>query len=159
MKTRHVIKRFLKLKLQRELLDRGGLGACREMKQSRPGSPPPPPAASRPGCPHAFAIRFLGLLLLAYSFGLGDATAGTWVQVGSMNVARQLHTATLLPDGRALIAGGYFLSSAELYNPGTASWSMTGSLTTNRYQSTATLLPSGKVLIAGGLGYHGFSQR
>ena len=39
----------------------------------------------------------------------------------SMAVARYSHTATLLPDGRVLIAGGYgkagILASAELYQP------------------------------------------
>jgi N-acetylneuraminic acid mutarotase len=102
----------------------------------------------------AFVVSCLGLTFLpAYFFTLGDAAAGTWVQVGSMSVARQLDTATLLPDGRVLVAGGYFMSSAEIFDPGTARWGATGLLTTNRYQSTATLLPSGKVLIAGGSNY------
>ena len=41
---------------------------------------------------------------------------------------RGLHTATLLPDGRVLVAGGYGLhqDSAELYDPASRSWTATG---------------------------------
>ena len=64
------------------------------------------------------------------------------------------HTATLLPNGKVLVAGGNnsgILTSAELYDPASGSWSATGSLNTARYQHTATLLPNGKVLVAGGI--------
>src|SRR5262245_33381705 len=46
----------------------------------------------------------------------------SWTATGSMGTAREFHTATLLPNGRVLVAGGYngsYLSSAELYDPGT----------------------------------------
>src|SRR5689334_11343948 len=80
------------------------------------------------------------ITLLACFPGLRDAAAQTWEQVGSMSAARQLHTATLLPDGRALIAGGYMLSSTEMFDPRTASWTTTAPMSTNRYGPTATLL-------------------
>jgi hypothetical protein len=64
-------------------------------------------------------------------------------------------TATLLSDGRILIAGGNdqstVLTSAELYDPATSSFSPTGSMATPRGYHTTTLLPDGRVLIAGGL--------
>ena len=64
------------------------------------------------------------------------------------------HTATLLPNGKVLVAGGYdsdgYLASAELYDPASGTWTATGSLATARYRHTATLLPNGKVLVAGG---------
>ena len=65
------------------------------------------------------------------------------------------HTATLLPNGKVLVAGGYdssgvYLSSAELYDPASGTWTATGSLNTARCCHTATLLPNGKVLVAGG---------
>src|SRR5580765_519704 len=94
------------------------------------------------------------IIVLAYSLGLRDAAAQSWEQVSSMSVARKLDTATLLPDGRALIAGGFFLTSAEIFDSRTGNWTMTGPMTTNRYGSTATLLANGKVLVAGGQDYH-----
>jgi hypothetical protein len=70
-------------------------------------------------------------------------------------MARENHTATLLPSGKVLVVGGFAdnggrLSSSELYDPAAGSWSSTGSLGTGREGHTATLLPSGKVLVAGG---------
>ena len=85
----------------------------------------------------------------------GEGVRGSWVPTGSVGTARGLHTATLLPSGKVLVAGGSnsgALSSAELYDPATGSWSSTGSLGTARAGHTATLLPSGQVLVAGGYG-------
>ena len=73
-----------------------------------------------------------------------------------MNAPRNLHTATLLPNGKVLVAGGRddvassVLDSAELYDPATGTWSITGRLIAARLGHTATLLPNGKVLVAGG---------
>jgi len=72
---------------------------------------------------------------------------------GAMHHARVAHTATLLNDGKVLIAGGKgesLIASAELYDPKTGRFSETGSLVTARYKHTAGLLPDGQVLIAGG---------
>src|ERR1051325_10119770 len=85
----------------------------------------------------------------------GSDAPFTFSYTGSLNTARRDHTATLLPNGKVLVAGGYgigfvYLSSAELYDPVSGSWSATGSLNTARTDHTATLLPNGKVLVAGG---------
>ncbi len=81
-------------------------------------------------------------------------TSGTWTLTGSMKGAREGQTATLLPNGQVLIAGGIdgttVLSSAELYNPATGKWSSTGAMNVPRADQTATLLPNGEVLVAGG---------
>ena len=73
-----------------------------------------------------------------------------------MLTGRLLHTATLLPDGNVLIAGGATdqeaLASAELYNPQTGTFTMTGEMGTARSGHTATLLTTGQVLVAGGFG-------
>ncbi len=65
------------------------------------------------------------------------------------------HTATLLPNGKVLVAGGFdgtfSMSSAELYDPVSGTWTPTGDLATERESHTATLLPSGQVHIAGGI--------
>jgi hypothetical protein len=72
---------------------------------------------------------------------------------GPLAYAREQHTATLLPKGKALVAGGYgggIPVGGELYDPTTGVWSPTGG-TTARYNHTATLLPNGKVLAVGGV--------
>ena len=77
----------------------------------------------------------------------------SWVPTGSFVMARSRHTATLLPNGKVLVAGGNngpALSGAELYDPATGTWTATGSMGTARSRHTATLLPNGKVLVAGG---------
>jgi hypothetical protein len=83
----------------------------------------------------------------------GPGTPG-WSPTGSMVAPRHHHTATLLPDGMVLVAGGSngidVLASAELYDPRTGSWSATGSVSTPRSGHTATLLLDGKVLVVGG---------
>jgi hypothetical protein len=68
-----------------------------------------------------------------------------------MFAQRALHTATLLPTGKVLIAGGGS-ATAELYDPMTGAFALTGSMSINRAAHTATLLANGKVLIAGGAG-------
>ena len=60
----------------------------------------------------------------------------TFDNTGSLNTARELHTATLLPNGKVLVAGGQnnsgYLTSAELYDPASGTWTATGSLNTAR---------------------------
>src|SRR5204862_2627956 len=90
-----------------------------------------------------------------------NPATGIWSYTGSMVAARSSPTATLLPDGRVLVAGGSdiyrnSLTSAELYDPASRTWTATGSMAQGRQGHTATLLTNGKVLVAGGVGTAGF---
>ncbi len=97
-----------------------------------------------------------------------DPVASGWSATGDLNVARATHTATLLPNGKVLAAGGYtlftfghaghtrfangllFAHIAELFDPATGGWAKTGALNVGRFGHTATLLADGQVLLAGG---------
>ena len=97
--------------------------------------------------------RFLPIIALALHCGGITASAqaqGDFVRVGDMVTARYWHTATLLPEGRVLIAGGTESTYAELYDPAARVFTTISEMTTARRGHTATLLHDGRVLIAGG---------
>jgi len=108
--------------------------------------------------------RFSTLLLsvtsaLFCAFWPANSLAGTvsWQFTGKMNDARALHTATLLSDGRVLVAGGVGRGdspeSAEFYDPATAQWVKTQPLGYPVVGHSATRLQDGTVLVAGGFDY------
>jgi hypothetical protein len=83
-----------------------------------------------------------------------DPAGGSFSDAGPMTTERFGHTATLLPDGRVLIAGGSSregaLKSAELFDPATGQFKATGSMADYRQYAADALLADGRVLIVGG---------
>jgi hypothetical protein len=76
---------------------------------------------------------------------------------GAMAMSRAAHTASLLPSGDVLVAGGFFgrsaPGSAEIYTPSSGAWKHTGAMNLSRQWQTASVLKGGVVLVAGGV-YH-----
>src|SRR5436305_1878191 len=101
----------------------------------------------------AFLLVSTGAALLAAPLATQGAPVN-FVVTGSLAIARSGHTATLLHNGKVLVAGGFdgniTLASAELYDPAKGTCGTTGSRVTARAYHTAPLLPNGKVLFAGG---------
>jgi galactose oxidase-like protein len=92
-----------------------------------------------------------------------DPATGNWTPTDSLNVPRWRHAATLLSDGKVLVAGGLAgnqssLADAEIYDPATGTWTVTGSLNNARCLYTAMLLSDGRVLAAGGKTTTAFSR-
>jgi hypothetical protein len=87
---------------------------------------------------------------------LFDPAQATFISLSPNNLttAREAHTATLLANGKVLIAGGSTgaaaTNTAELFDPATGSFTPLPPMTAARARHTATLLRDGRVLIAGG---------
>jgi hypothetical protein len=92
-----------------------------------------------------------------------DPATETFGTSGSMSGSREAHTATLLPNGKVLVAGGLghaapdhigfmsvYRASAEVWDSATGAFTMTGNMSTARVDHTAVGLRDGRVLVAGG---------
>jgi N-acetylneuraminic acid mutarotase len=81
-------------------------------------------------------------------------STGSWAATGQMIQSRSYHAATLLTDGRVLVAAGWIggpvISSAEIYDPRNGTWSPTGSLSQNLEPNAAMVLADGTVLVVQG---------
>lgn len=86
---------------------------------------------------------------------LYDPASGSWSATGGLLLPRSDFTATLLQDGRVLVAGGVnngdgAVNTTEIYDPASGAWTYGGLLQVPRFLHTATLLADGSVLLAGG---------
>lgn len=86
---------------------------------------------------------------------LFDPVSGKFQRTGSMVRSRYGHTATLLQDGRVLVAGGFsekevITASAEIYDPANGAFRAISPMKFSRSDHAAALLPDGRVFIAGG---------
>ena len=86
---------------------------------------------------------------------LYDTVTQTFTPIGSMHAARTGHSATILTDGKVLIAGGLndsntVLDSTDLYDPVKGTFTVGTKMTVGRSEHTASALADGKVLFAGG---------
>jgi hypothetical protein len=134
--------------------------------------------ASRQRRPVLFLVAFLCLLALELAPQASTAESGAFSPTGSMSVARGGAVAAPLPDGRVLVAGGFYndpnapavlnctsmycfnagnvaQQRAEIFDPATGSFAPTGSMTVRRLAAVAAPLPDGRVLVAGGTDYDG----
>jgi hypothetical protein len=107
-----------------------------------------------------FVSTLLWLCVAGHGSIVLAQSAGTFTATGSMITPRFGHMATLLPDGKVLIAGGLSIcflqaqpcigpSSAELYDPSTGAFTAAGAMNTIR-PIGGVLLANGKVLFAEG---------
>jgi len=86
---------------------------------------------------------------------LFDPAKNTWTKLPPLPYAESGATATLLDDGRILLAGGAgansILRDAAIFDPASRRWALTSPMRTARIGATAVLLKSGQVLVAGGI--------
>lgn len=85
-----------------------------------------------------------------------DPTSNRWSTTAQVGFDRLDQTATLLADGRVLVAGGHgdvtTFNSTEIYDPSADRWISAAPMGARRFGHAATLLSDGDVLVVGGNG-------
>lgn len=92
----------------------------------------------------------VGALLALTVPAFASSALGTWTATANMATPRAYVTATPLASGRVLVIGGAEVSTAEVYDPATASWLPAGTLSEPAGVHVAVRLADGRVLVAGG---------
>jgi N-acetylneuraminic acid mutarotase len=98
---------------------------------------------------------------MSASVEIYDPTSNEWTAVADLSHARYGHSATLLVDGRVLVAGGArdwdcclsdssFVPEIEIYDPGADRWHAAGTLSLPAANAAAVLLSDGRVWVTGG---------
>jgi hypothetical protein len=90
---------------------------------------------------------------------LYNPATNTWL-VANMPIARALHTASLLPNGRVAVCGGaqgtlgtpISIANVHTFNPATNTWAAAPSLIDARAGHNAALTPDGTLVLFGGQG-------
>jgi WD40 repeat protein len=107
-------------------------------------------------------IRAAGVILAACAALIVPASASalnpvSFSRVGDLGTTRDGDGVALLPDGRALVVGGYGgpgggddLKSTEFFNPTAGTFSPGPDMSFPRYAPAVARLPDGRVLVAGG---------
>src|ERR1041385_531204 len=96
----------------------------------------------------AFSLAVLGCIWLIAQIAAG----ASFSSASPLLSARGSHTATVLSNGKLLVAGGetnigFTSATAELYDPATGAWATIASMNADREHHTATMLPNGKILV------------
>jgi Galactose oxidase, central domain len=91
-----------------------------------------------------------------------NPATGTWKATGALRGARHAMTATLLPSGKVLVAGGATaasdaINSSEIYDPTAKTWTLGLKMVTARSDYASIMLGTGKVLFTGGENINGVS--
>ncbi len=119
------------------------------------GSPEPvEPSAAGTGTMPPLILSFGGRLS---SVEIYEPTTGAWREGPPMSSKRDGPSATVLRDGRVLVAGGFdegMLATAEIFDPTDGRWHPATSMSGARGLHSATLLVDGSVLVAGGCAFH-----
>lgn len=109
-----------------------------------------------------YRLRLLVVMasLLAFINPAQAQASGTLAPTGTMSRARACHTATLMTDGRVLMAGGIagdgrVNADAEIYDPATGKFIDVGDMMRPRACHGGAALPNGLVLLMGGVNRHG----
>lgn len=103
---------------------------------------------------HTSTLLKTGRVLVTGGFNTAaeeyDPQLAAWSSVDSSLATHRGHTASVLGNGKVLLAGGASPTSEELYDPDSKHWSLAGAMSTPRFNAGAAVLSNGAVMVTGG---------